>query len=276
VKINGAKPEKLSDAFGVLKTVVVTPDDVEMIRSYPSKRRRFMDIVISITSKRYLVELSRYQAILRQRNVLLKDRSTDGSSVEAWDPQLAEHAAEIAIRRRGFIEGFSSCYGETHRKLAGGNESRLSYETSPREIGTALGKEGKETIRGLYEEHFRRSYSRDRELGTTVIGPHRDDIMIELRERQIKPYGSQGQQRTSVFALRIAEARYIEERTGERPLLLMDDVFSQLDRERGERLMKLVYGEYQAIITTPREEDTNYAPQEMEKLQVSEGKICPL
>ena len=271
VRVNGRKPEKIAEAFGKLKTVVITPEDAEMIRAYPAKRRKFMDIVISMTSKKYLYTLTRYQSVLRHRNALLKECRKD--SMEAWDAQLAEIASEIAIMRYEFMEEYACYYEETQKKLAGGNESSVSYLTSPREAGLKI-ETGDRAITGLYEEFLDRNYERDKEIGTTTTGPHRDDIVIRLGGKGMKVYGSQGQQRTSIFALRIAEARYVEEKTGERPVILLDDVFGQIDADRGRYLMDLVYGTYQTIITSHMEEAAHYTPVAMSRVRVRGGELA--
>lgn len=275
VKINDVKEERISDAFGTLKVVLMTPDDVEMIQSHPSRRRRFIDIVLSMTSKNYLHDLTRYQAALRQRNTLLKNRGVKRSDVEVWDSQMCKLAVDIVVRRSKFTDEFSAFYKESNSKLAGSPESTLCYVTSPKKAVTILRDEGEKHLENFYEAAFKNNHERDRELGVTTVGPHRDDLAIGLGERTMRSYGSQGQQRTSVFAMRMAEARYIEERTGERPILLMDDVFSQLDLKRGNKLMELVYDTHQTLISTPRKGDTGFARQGMGMLLVKGGEITP-
>lgn len=276
VKIDGSKARKIRDAFGVMKVVVMTPDDVEMIRSYPQKRRRFLDIVISMTSQKYLMALTRYQTVLRHRNSLLKDGVSQEDSISAWDNQLSELSAHIAGMRSEFMTEYSRYYEELNSKLAGARESHVFYSTSPKQALKLIEEGKEEELMDLYEKTLRKTIEKDRALGTTTTGPHRDDMLIKLEGRDMKQFGSQGQQRTSVFALRIAEARYIEEKTGERPILLMDDVFSQLDIERGRRLMKLVGENYQTIITTPRSVGDSYVTLKMGKLFVDGGKLAYL
>jgi DNA replication and repair protein RecF len=125
----------------------------------------------------------------------------------------------------------------------------------------------------FYEDALRASYERDRELGMTSTGPHRDDILMRLDGKDLRTYGSQGQHRTAVFSLRMAEAKYVEEKSGEIPILLMDDVFSQLDTERGGRLMDLVRGVYQTMITAPREEHARYPLEGLARMDVKNGEI---
>jgi DNA replication and repair protein RecF len=273
VKVNGVKPDRISEAFGTIKVVVVTPDDVEMIQSYPAKRRRFMDIVISMTSRKYLRSLTGYHAVLRQRNMFLRERQGEIKELEAWDNELGRRAAEVTEKRWEFAKEFARSYEMVNRDLAGENESTLTYTTNPGEAGEALENGERQALTGIFDAHLKRNFERDRELGRTTVGPHRDDLVIGLNSRNMRTFGSQGQQRTSVFALRMSEARYIEEKTGERPVILMDDVFSQLDRHRGERLMGLVRGVYQTIISTPRLEDIAYAPAEMSRISVEEGSL---
>lgn len=275
VKVNGASPERIRDAFGALKVVIVTPDDVELVRAFPAARRRFLDIVLSMTFPRYLETLARYHEVLLQRNALLKVRHRDRGSIPAWDPQLARLAAGLASKRREFLAEFSPSYREVHRRLDPTCESELTYQTSPREAAREIEGCSEEDVARFYEASLRNSYEKDRELGTTTMGPHRDDVLFRLGGKDLRSFGSLGQQRTAVFALRIAEARYLEKKVGEGPVLLMDDVFSQLDEERGSRLMDMVTGVYQTIITTPREENARYAAEGISRMRVEDGKIEP-
>lgn len=273
VKVNGARPEKIRDAFGSLKVVIVTPDDVEIVRGDPSARRRFMDIVISMTSSVYLEVLSRYHEVLSQRNALLRAGQHDRGSITAWDSQISLLAAQLAARRKKFIDDLAGAYSDAHAGLDPESECELLYRTSPREARAGLEGWSEESAARFYEESLKSSYERDRDLGMTTVGPHRDDILIRLDGKDLRSFGSQGQQRTSVFAMRMAEARYIEQKTGETPVLLMDDVMSQLDGERVGRLLDMVKGIYQTIITTPREEHGGDALPGLARMRVEGGKI---
>lgn len=274
VKIGGVQVERIRDAFGALKVVIVTPEDVEIVVSSPSKRRRFVDIVLSMISNPYRDELTDYHHVLRQRNALLRGREVDGGSVSAWDEQMAVLAGRIARRRKSFVEEFEGHYRRAHRAIDEQEECSIAYLTSPRRAGEAI-ERGEDPV-SAYRETLAKTVVRDRELGATSTGPHRDDISFELGGKSLKNYGSQGQVRTAVFSLKVAEAEFIEEKTEERPVVLMDDVLSQLDRERGTRLMEMMSGRFQIVMTTPRKSDASRVPEDMKKWWVERGVLSAL
>ncbi len=274
VKVDGVRRKKQREAFGIVKVVVVTPEDVEIVSSSPSVRRRFMDIVLSMTSVSYLDLLTNYYHVLRQRNALLREGRGEEGSLSAWDEQLAVFAGEIIRRRDTFIEEFEIHYRGAHRNLDVERESGIRFQSRPANVLESV-RAGGDPVE-IYRDALSKSRARDRELGMTSVGPHRDDMRFDLGGKSLRAYGSQGQLRTGVFSLKIAEAAYIEEKTGERPVMLLDDVLSQLDRDRGTKLMELLSGRFQMILTTPRSEDAARVPGTVRKWSVVEGVLEPL
>ncbi|MGI6315697.1 MAG: DNA replication/repair protein RecF [Christensenellales bacterium] len=246
VIINNHPAARLHQLMTHCNTVIFSPEDMELIKDGPQFRRRFLDISLSQISSSYFRRLQQYQAILYQRNALLKRCLRAGRwdevQLSLWEDTLADAGAEIVAARRHMMDGLSPRVAEVHARLSGGKEV-LSLEYTTACKGTAAG-EIAASIRELYTTHR----ERERREGTTLTGPHRDDIKITLDSLDIRAYGSQGQQRTAVLAMKFALLGMMETATGERPILLLDDVTSELDAFRSKAL-----GEYltnsQTIIT---------------------------
>jgi len=239
VAINGLPVSKMGELMGNLSTVFFSPDELKIVKSSPADRRRFMDITLCQLSKTYFYLLSSYNKVLAQRNKLLK--SGDVSAIEIWDEQLATYGAKIARTRRGFIDRLAVHAKKTHEYLTGGVESLdLSY----------LGIEGKEVeeIKDNIIFELIRSREKDFKNGYTNVGIQKDDIMISSGGVDLRTYGSQGQQRTAALSLKLAEISIMKDETDEYPVLLLDDVLSELDTDRQKKLLGAVKG-FQTIIT---------------------------
>lgn len=237
-------PQK--ELVGTLNEVLFSPEDLQLIKGSPSLRRRFMDMEISQVNPAYYRLLLQYNRAVSQRNLLLKQMKYEGgASLEEWDRQIASFAASIVRRRLDALRKMSFLAGVIHRRLTGGSEL-LTMEYQQPYGDTAGGITDAQTYYELLQEHRQDDIYRM----STSVGPHRDDLAFAVGGADLKKYGSQGQQRTAVLALKLSELEYMKSETGEYPVLLLDDVMSELDAGRRQALLDFVRGRIQTFITT--------------------------
>jgi len=244
VEIDGKAVYKASELHGKLNSVVFSPDDTGMVRTGPESRRRYLDRAVYMGDIGYLHCWHSYQRILKQRNHLLK--SSDRTGLDIWTEKLAETGAEVIERRLKFVALLDGKLQQYYATIAGGSEtSRLSYRPD------GVQSTEREQIREELLELFKRQQRSDERYGTTTAGPHRDDLTFILDERPLKAFGSQGQQKSFVLALKMAEMDNLHHTFGEAPLLLLDDMSSELDARRNHNLMEfLTTRDIQVFITT--------------------------
>ncbi len=244
VEIDGKAVNKASELHGKLNAVVFSPDDTGMVRAGPESRRRYLDRAVYMGDIGYLHCWHLYQRILKQRNHLLKN--ADKTGLDIWSEKLAETGAEVIERRLGFVSLLDLKLQKYYATISGDSESsRLSYK--PEGVESC----NREAIRDELLELFKRHQRSDERYGTTTVGPHRDDLMFILDGRPLKAFGSQGQQKTFVLALKMAEMDNLYDTFGEAPLLLLDDMSSELDERRNQNLMEfLTTKDIQVFITT--------------------------
>ncbi len=246
VKVGGTAISRSGELMGHVTGVLFAPEDLRMVKDGPVERRRFIDIEISQTNPGYYYALQRYNRALNQRGRLLRDAWATPSlldMLEEWDEQLALAGAEIMEKRRGFVERLSLAAGENHREITGGRE-RLTCRYAPSVELTGSGKE----LTGQLMKALREARESDLRRGVTSVGPHRDDLELLLDGVDARAYGSQGQQRTSALSLKLAQLSIMKETTGEWPVLLLDDVMSELDPGRRRQLVNRLKG-IQTIVT---------------------------
>lgn len=246
VKVGGSVLSRSGELMGHVNGVLFAPEDLRMVKDGPAERRRFIDIEISQTSPAYYYALQRYNRALNQRNRLLKDALATPSLLDmlgSWDEQLCSAGAFIMDRRRAFIERLSRSAGENHREITGGRE-RLECRYCP---SAPLDETGEALERALGEALLR-AREQDERRCMTSVGPHRDDLQLTLDGMDVRAYGSQGQQRTSALSLKLAELTIMKEATGEWPVLLLDDVMSELDPGRRRQLLSRLRG-IQTLVT---------------------------
>lgn len=241
-RINGVKHTRLSEVIGQLNAVLFDSGDLEIIRGEPSIRRRFLDLEIAQTSPRYVLALGSYRKTLEQRNRLLRDLR-DGripgsarDSLPAWNEGLAQHGARLIERRRLFLERLAQLASETHRTLS---DERDDLQVTYLPSFPLDGQTEAAAIQGRFLEELAQVVGEETARGTTVRGPQRDDIAFLVNGQDCRLFGSQGQQRTVALSLKLAERQLIEELVGEPPLLLLDDVLSDLDDARRGLLFDL-------------------------------------
>jgi DNA replication and repair protein RecF len=244
VEVDGKAVHKASELHGKLNAVVFSPDDTGMVRMGPESRRRYLDRAVYMGDIGYLHSWHSYQRILKQRNHLLKN--TDRTGLEIWTEKLAETGAEVIERRHAYVAVLDDKLQKYYTTIAGDEETaRLSY--NPEGVQATE----RDLIREELLELFKRHQRSDERYGTTTAGPHRDDLTFILNDRPLKAFGSQGQQKSFVLALKMAEMDNLQETFGEAPLLLLDDMSSELDARRNHNLMEfLTTREIQVFITT--------------------------
>lgn len=265
--IDGIPINKLSDLIGILNVVYFSPDELKFIKETPAERRRFLDISLSQQNKIYFHSLMRYNKILAQRNKLLKTDTHNPSlkdMLSIWDIQLAESGANIILARRSYIEKLQFFAKEIHLDLTANKENlELSYES-------LIEPENREEILSEFNTKLSESMEKDINLMYTTVGPHRDDIKITLNGNDARKFASQGQQRTTALSIKIAELSLFEQETGETPVLLLDDVLSELDDYRKQKLYEQA-NRTQTLITCT---EFDFMPTVKTKIfNVSEGKI---
>lgn len=249
-KINGLEQKKLSHFIGTLNVVMFAPEDLEIVKGSPAVRRRFLDMEIGQVHPAYIYDLSQYNKILQQRNNYLRQPTTASSGnplLEVWNEQLAQFGTKITKKRQSFIKKLQNWAEKVHAGITNGQEElKIDYCSS---LLTA--NEEEEAV--LFEQFMLKlSQVKEQELrrGATLIGPHRDDLKFYINGNDVQTFGSQGQQRTTALSLKLAEIELIREEVGEYPLLLLDDVLSELDRYRQTQLIETFQRKVQTFITT--------------------------
>ncbi|MDD4832962.1 MAG: DNA replication/repair protein RecF, partial [Clostridia bacterium] len=249
VFLNDTSLNKIGDLLGNLNCVFFSPDEIRVITQSPAERRRFLDIDLCQTDKTYFRSLVRFNRILTQRNNLIKNSATIkelSETLAGWDDQLAKEGARITIKRREFCDMLSPKAAETHKKLTKTENFELSYQAS-------ISGETAEEIYEKYLKKLNESIEKDFYQRFTTFGCQRDDIKFSVNGIDIRSFGSQGQQRTAALALKFAELEIFKIVTGEYPILLLDDVLSELDRSRQKALL-CFNDEVQIILTATKVE----------------------
>lgn len=263
VAINKLPIKKASELFGILNIVFFSPEDLNIIKNGPAERRRFIDLELCQLDKIYLSDLTRYNKTLVQRNKLLKDinyRPELRDTLPVWDMQLLEYGKNIIKKRRQFINELNEIISEIHFNISGGKENLvLKYEPSIDDI--------------FFEDELIKARNKDLKLCQTTVGPHRDDMLFSIDGIDIRKYGSQGQQRTSALSLKLSEIDLVKKSINSTPVLLLDDVLSELDSNRQNYLLNSI-NDIQTIITCTGLEEFVKNRFQIDKIyQVVQGKV---
>ncbi len=298
VRINGVN-KRAMDLVGMMRTVIFRPEDVDLVSGAPGQRRRYLDIALCQMDQAYCRALSRYQKTLAQRNALLRNLAERGGAgaseqLRFWDEKLVDTGGLVIARRQQFIIELEREAALLHLDLSGGVErlhlrylpafdpghapasASASYPRTQtlRQRGVAYGDLTIDQARASFIAHLQAARARDLAAGMTLLGPHRDDLGFYLGERNLRAYGSRGQQRTAALACKLAEVAIMTRVSGESPILLLDDVMSELDGSRRAMLLQVISSARQAIVTT-----TDWQPfasgllAEAYRLQVCEGRV---
>ncbi len=293
VEVNGLAAGSMSEAIGRFGAVVFSLGDVEIVRSAPEFRRRFLDIALSLAAPGYLEALRRYRAVLAQRNEALR-RLDPAGVVDAWSERLIEAGSEIMAVRERWVATWADAFDGYYRAISGEGGSRMRYRPS---IEAPARDEGEEApgaddmlpaadrIAGWAERfglELAASADRERRRGVTMVGPHRDDLQLfsppgEGDGHELRHFGSGGQQRTAAIALRLVEADSLRARQGREPLYLLDDVLAELDDSRSERVVELLDRgrSGQVIFTAPKRPDLPLRNGRMSEWEIRDGELNP-
>ena len=275
VKLDGAEPARLSDALAALPCVLFSPADVDLVGGAPSSRRRYVDILLALSSRPYLAALQRYRAALAQRNAALREalRITGARAehrVAVWEAPLAEHGAVLWRERVVWSAQAAGRFAELCAAIGEQAPVAMRYATSLEPTSTSVHDAADALARAL--EHKR---GFDIRRGITHAGPHRDDLALTLDGRELRAFGSAGQQRTAAIALRLLEAETLHERLGAAPLFLLDDPFAELDARRSSRILELLAerGMGQTLLTVPRASDIPPALSSLARWRIAAGVV---
>ena len=270
-RIDGAEPPRLSDALGALPSVIFSPADVTLVAGSPAERRRYLDVMLALTSRRYLAALQQYRGALARRNAALRDvaRAGSGDARESvWEPALAEHGAVLWEARVAWADRVAEEFAERCAAIGERSAVRLRYQT-------ALAPRGRATA-DVLADALAAQRAHDVRRGVTHAGPHRDDLALTLDGRELRLFGSAGQQRTAAIALRMLEAATLRARAGAPPLFLMDDPFAELDERRSRRILELLGegGMGQVVLTVPRADDIPAELTWLERWTIENGALA--
>lgn len=277
VRLDGDVPSKLSDALGAVPSVMFSPADVELVAGSPNARRRYLDITLALTTRGYLPALQRYRAALARRNAALRDAARanraagpNAASVAAWEPALADYGAAIWSARSAWVASIATRFSELCAEIGERGDVGIRYTSTI----AATDEPAAELARALDEKR-----SHDIRRGLTHAGPHRDDLAITLDGRDLRTFGSAGQQRSASIALRMLEAATFTERTGRVPLFLLDDPFAELDARRSARILAMLLGgaddrvDQQIFLAVPRESDIPRELTRLDRLRIENGVV---
>lgn len=250
-KCNHIEQQKLSQYVGNLNVVMFAPEDLNLVKGSPQVRRRFIDMEIGQISSVYLHEMSQYQRLLQQRNHYLKmlqiKKQTDQTMLEILTDQFIQIAVKIVRKRFDFLQLLEDWAKPIHHSISRGLESlEIHYKPSVE----VLEDQDLSKMVASFEERFGKVREREIERGTTLFGPHRDDLLFSVNDRDVQTFGSQGQQRTTALSVKLAEIELIDSEIGEYPILLLDDVLSELDDYRQSHLLNTIQGKVQTFVTT--------------------------
>ncbi len=250
ISVNRKKIRGHSEIFGHFPVVVMAPDEFKITSGGPAERRRFLDILLSQVSLSYLVNLQEYSRTLKQRNKILQclrdGKNVSSSAMEPWSDKLVDVGSKIIVSRRKFIEDFSSLltdiyqnFSRTKDKLTVHLQSKISFSDG-------------EKLKRNFEVELLKNKEREKIFGSTLVGPHRDDVIFQINGMDLRRFGSRGEHKSVLISIKIAEFHYIQERRKEVPLLLLDDCYSELDEFREEQVFDSLQNLGQICLTTPK------------------------
>jgi DNA replication and repair protein RecF len=274
VTLDGQEPERLGDGLGRLAAVIFSPADVALVSDGPGARRRFLDILLSLNAPGYLQALQQFRQIISQRNAALKGGHGD-AMIRVWDTGLVEHGTRLVLDRMAWVERWQGEFGAYYRRVSGTQKGRMEYQPGLRLDG-ARDMDG---VADAYQKALDEARERELRLGSTLVGPQRDDLALTVEEdsgaRDLREFGSGGQRRTAALALRLAEAATIRVARKQEPIVLMDDVFAELDPGRSERIMALMEEEEtgQVLLTVPKESDIRLRRDSLPRWTIRQGVV---
>ena len=276
-KANHLEKARLSEYLGQLNVILFAPEDLALVKGAPTVRRRFIDMEFGQVSPKYLHDLTQYRDILKQRNRYLKQlqshEAQDQLYLEILSEQLAAVGGAIISQRVKFLSELEGYAQELHQSITQGRENlTFEYSSAVKDASTLTEVELSEALMDLY----RQNQSKEIFQGTTLYGPHRDDVRFLINHKNVQTYGSQGQQRTTALSVKLAEIDLMKNQTGEYPILLLDDVLSELDGARQTHLLKTIQDKVQTFLTTPGLSDVaRNLIKEPRIFHIRDGQIIP-
>ena len=271
ITLDGREPERMADALGAFPAVIFSPSDAVLVAGAPVERRRFLDVMLALSSRPYLLALQRYRGALARRNAAMREMRLNHAAREAcaavWEPALAEHGAVLFTARQQWAETYAAQYASRCDAIGERGSATMRYASSL----DATKRDAEQALLAALEK----KRPIDVKRGITHAGPHRDDLQLSLDGRELRTYGSAGQQRTAAIALRLLEAATLREATRAEPLVLLDDPFAELDARRASRILELLSHEDrgQTILAVPRDADIPDAFTRLERWQVDAGVL---
>lgn len=265
IRINQTPVQRIGELMGHINAVMFSPEDLRLVKDGPDGRRRFLDMTLSQQQPAYFYALQRYHRALSQRNELLRKLAGSptgalSATLEEWDALLVETGAQVIQRRAAYLERLAAVARQTHAMLSGGKETLTLRYTGRAQNEAAL----RQLLRAARNEDLRRM--------TTTVGPHRDDFLLQLDGHDARTYGSQGQQRTAALSIKLAEIEVMRDALKKKPILLLDDVMSELDVNRRNMLLSAI-GNVQTLITCTHISDLGGAAYEA-AYRVDNGALC--
>lgn len=250
-KVNYLEQKKLSDYIGQMNVILFAPEDLSLVKGSPALRRKFLDMELGQINPLYLYDLVQYQGILKQRNQYLKQladkKQKDLLYLDILSEQLADFGSKVLFQRLKFIEEMEFWANQIHQKISNQRETlKIEYLSS---LGITK-EQSTEEIREIFLATLTKNRQRELFKTATSVGPHRDDLIFRVNEQDVQAYGSQGQQRTTALSVKLAEIDLMKAQTGEYPILLLDDVMSELDDQRQMQLLETIEGKVQTFLTT--------------------------
>lgn len=254
IRIDNNEQDRVSALVGRYPVVLLHPEQHSITNGGPGERRRFIDLVLSQAHAGYFDLLVEYRRILKQRNALLMERRGRNShlrdALAVWDEQFIKHCIDIADYRRNFVRALGMYLRDNYMRIAGEDEvPLLQYQT---EVPCNDDGTGSQRFDDAYDA-FRKTFDAELRYGSTVFGPHRDELVLLINNMEVRKFASQGQQKSFLVALKISESQYLLEKRNEQPLILLDDLFGELDRERSRRVLELTSCMGQIFVTSADE-----------------------
>ena len=280
VALNHERVGRFSDLVGLFPIVVLSPEHHAITLGAPGDRRKFLDFVLSQASKSYLLDLLEYRRALRQRNRLLQDQrmsyGESSTSLDAWDEELVRYGSRIVYARLEFLKSFQPYFQRSYEELIEATEEpSVRYVSTMGESAEPLND--KAGVEQLFREALRDSKAEDARTGMTLIGPHRDDLAFAVNSLDARKYASQGQHKTLLIALKAAEFEYLRNHRQETPIMLLDDVFGELDDTRSRLLLKFLETVGQTFITAARDTVFGDVPDDRcRRFYISNGAVLQL
>jgi len=262
IRIDGVYYRKKSDFASIIPSVIFSPDDLRLIKAGPSSRRDFLDDILEKLQNKYAAQRLHYQKILNQRNSLLKsmisgEQTNGNSTMEAWDETLVHYGSEIIEKRRSLLVSVREKFIKYMNYFFDGIQADIFYIFSwDRSIqGASINLDNpinlqSGTIKDIFNTKLKQGFKKDLLLKTTLVGPHRDDLLITINGKDLRSFGSQGQQRIASICLKFCEIHILEEELRTEPILLLDDVLSELDNDRRSKLIEIIKNKFQTFVTT--------------------------